>query len=245
MPAVLAVGPILDRIGESDCEHLGEGLLAQPVNALSSFAYVVVGVAIAVVAARRVDRPGPSYVYAACVALIGLGSVAFHGPQPMGSRIMHDLPILVAALFILCHDLGVLVPRFTRVLAAFVVAAIVATALTLISVEAGTAATGVVLVAVGIAEILIHRRGLRAGRSTSSVAVWMLVGVALVAGSSWLLGRTDSPVCDPDGAVQLHGLWHVLSSLIFGLWWWLAIGSAPRGQAATHPAPSTRSDPVG
>lgn len=224
MPAVVTVGPILDRIGETDCEHLGEGLLAQPVNALSSLAYVLVGVAIAVVAARRVDRPGPSYLYAVCVALIGLGSVAFHGPQPVGSRVMHDLPILLAAIFILCHDLGLLIPRFTRALTAFAVGAVVATALTLVSVEAGAVATGVVLLAVGVAEILIHRRGLRS-EEASTVLTWTIVGIALVAGASWLLGRTDSPVCDPDGVVQLHGLWHVVSSLLFGLWWWLAIGS--------------------
>ena len=233
MPAVVNLGLVLGRIGESDCEELGEGLLAQPVNALSSFSYVVVGLVIAVVASRRVDRPGGSYLYAACVAAIGLGSVAFHGPQPAGSRVMHDLPILIAAIFILCHDLGLLVPRFRAVVPAFAIGSLAATAVTFVSADAGIAVTGLVLVAVGLAEILIHRRRLRSG-PPSAVLTWTIVGVALVAGASWLLGRTDSPVCDPDGVLQLHGLWHVVSSLIFGLWWWVAIGSeAPtRGEGA-------------
>ena len=31
-------------MGGSDCEHIGQGLLAQPANALSSLAYVLAGV---------------------------------------------------------------------------------------------------------------------------------------------------------------------------------------------------------
>lgn len=237
MPAVVTIGQVLRRIGESDCEELGDGLLVQPINALSSFAYVAVGVAIAIVASRRASRPVDSYVYAACVAAVGLGSVAFHGPQPTGSRVMHDLPILITAIFILCHDLGLLVPRFPRVLVAFGGGAVAATALTLVSVDAGTVATGLVLVAVGVAEILIHRRGLRSeGETGQPVLTWAIIGVALVAGASWLLGRTDSPVCEPDGLLQFHGVWHVVSAVIFGLWWWLAIGSgAPSGGRGRQP----------
>ncbi len=231
MPAVVIIGLALARIGESDCEELGDGFLVQPINALSSFAYVAVGIAVAVVASRRVDRPLPSYVYAISLAAIGLGSVAFHGPQPAGSRLMHDLPILITALFILCHDLGLFVPRFP-VLPVFAGGAVAAAALTLVSPDAGIVATGAVLVAVGAAEILIHRRGLRSdGESGQPVLTWVIAGVALLAGASWLLGRTDGPLCDPDGLVQFHGVWHVVSSLIFGLWWWLAIGSQAPSEA--------------
>ncbi len=31
-------------MGGSDCEHIGQGLLAQPANTLSSLAYVLAGV---------------------------------------------------------------------------------------------------------------------------------------------------------------------------------------------------------
>ena len=45
---------------------------------------------------------------------------------------------------------------------------------------------------------------------------------------TWLLGRTDTPVCDPDSVLQLHGVWHLISAAIFGLWWWLAFDQPVR-----------------
>ena len=228
---------VLARIGETDCEELGDGWLVQPVNAVTSFAYVAVGIAIAIVATRRVDRPLHSYVYAISVAAIGLGSVAFHGPQPVGSRVMHDLPILITAVYILCDDAALLRPQFSSILGAFGIGAVAATALTIASPDAGAVATGVVLVAVGVAEVIIHRRRLRSRSGTGpSVLPWVIVGVALVAGASWLLGRTDGPACDPGGILQFHGVWHAISSLLFGLWWWLAMGpGAPSGHRRRDP----------
>jgi hypothetical protein len=90
------------RIGGSDCERIGEGWLAQPVNALTSLAFVVAG---GVVLGRTWQparaRRGEVLAYSAMLALVGAGSVAFHGPQPPGARAMHDLPIpLLLALAI-------------------------------------------------------------------------------------------------------------------------------------------------
>jgi hypothetical protein len=86
--------PQQDRIGCSDCERIREGWLAQPVNALTSLAFVAAG---GVVLARTWqparDRRGELLAYSAMLALVGAGSVAFHGPQPPGARVMHDLPI--------------------------------------------------------------------------------------------------------------------------------------------------------
>jgi hypothetical protein len=84
-----------DRLGASDCERLRDGWLAQPVNAMTSLAYVAAG---GVVGARALRSPGgtdpAAMLYAAGLGLVGLGSVAFHGPQPPGARLAHDLPIL-------------------------------------------------------------------------------------------------------------------------------------------------------
>lgn len=89
-----AVDPQQDRLGASDCERLRPGLIAQPVNAASSLGYVVAG---AVVMARYhqgdAARRRQVRLYSSALALVGLGSVAFHGPQPPGARAMHDLPI--------------------------------------------------------------------------------------------------------------------------------------------------------
>jgi hypothetical protein len=82
------------RLGASDCERLRDGWLAQPVNAVTSLAYVVAGGVVGARAVRdgRVDRA--ALAYAACLGLVGLGSVAFHGPQPRGARLMHDAPVV-------------------------------------------------------------------------------------------------------------------------------------------------------
>jgi hypothetical protein len=83
------------RLGASDCERLRQGRIAQPGNTATSAAYVVAG---ALVAARHggpgAPRAGAARAYGGTLALVGAGSIAFHGPQPRGARWMHDLPIV-------------------------------------------------------------------------------------------------------------------------------------------------------
>jgi hypothetical protein len=68
--------------------------MAQPVNAVTSLGYLVAG---AVVMAKHrngdPERRRAVLGYSSLLVLVGLGSVAFHGPQPPGARAMHDLPI--------------------------------------------------------------------------------------------------------------------------------------------------------
>jgi len=229
---------LADQIGESDCEVIGRGALHQPVNALSSLAYVVVGVVIVVIARRRRVVPlAPSLVYALCVAAIGIGSVLFHGPQPAGSRALHDLPILLTLVFVVVHDVQLTLHpthpaidpfRARSFLPAFAVSAVVVGAVGLLDDTVRTILTGLALLAAVALEVLVFRRDLRpatAPRERRARRAF-LVGVPLVlalALTSYVLGRTGSPVCDDDSVFQFHGLWHVLTSLVFGLWWWLAL----------------------
>jgi hypothetical protein len=81
-------------LGGSDCEALRDGSLGQPMNSLSSLAYVVAG---AVVARNR----GPVAPAAALVA-VGLGSLLYHGPMPPLAEFAHDAS-LVALLVALVH----------------------------------------------------------------------------------------------------------------------------------------------
>ena len=86
-------------IGGSDCEALRDGLLAQPVNALTSMAYVVAGVVVWVrIPPRR--RIGAAGAYALLLGLVGIGSILYHGPQPPGSKFLHDAPIPLLLLLI-------------------------------------------------------------------------------------------------------------------------------------------------
>ncbi|MGB7979450.1 MAG: hypothetical protein WCF36_01510 [Candidatus Nanopelagicales bacterium] len=83
------------RLGGSDCERLRSGPIAQPVNTVTSSAYVVGAAAVLARAGRRGSVPGEVTAYCALMASVGLGSIAFHGPQPPGARAMHDVPIPV------------------------------------------------------------------------------------------------------------------------------------------------------
>jgi hypothetical protein len=75
---------VLLALGGSDCEALRDGWLAQPVNSLSSLAYVVAG-------AYVLRRGGPGTpALGLALASVGVGSVLYHGPMPPGAELVHD-----------------------------------------------------------------------------------------------------------------------------------------------------------
>jgi len=83
----------------NDCERLAEGLVAQPVNAWSSLAFIGAGLWLA----RRASGVTPerrtlALLYAAAVAANGVGSWFFHGPGTDAGRLAHDGAILAALL---------------------------------------------------------------------------------------------------------------------------------------------------
>jgi hypothetical protein len=78
-------------LGLSDCERIRPGLLKQPVNAATSLAYLAAAAGITVPAWRSsgVHRTALGW-YAASLAAAGIGSVAYHGPQPWWAGTVHD-----------------------------------------------------------------------------------------------------------------------------------------------------------
>lgn len=84
-----------DRLGSTDCERIRPGCIAQPVNTVTSLAFVAAaGVAVEAARRRGPERRAEILAYSTLLALVGAGSVAFHGPQPYGAKWMHDLPIV-------------------------------------------------------------------------------------------------------------------------------------------------------
>lgn len=83
-------------MGGSDCEMLGDGWLAQPVNAWSSLAFGVAAVFVLVWSARStaVERRWLA-AGAVALALVAIGSFAYHGPQPSWGGPVHDGSIAV------------------------------------------------------------------------------------------------------------------------------------------------------
>jgi hypothetical protein len=96
-----------DVLGASDCEQLGSGWLVQPVNALSSLAFVPAGGWVAAQARglsgwRRWEALGVG------VALVanGIGSFAYHGTQPSWAKVAHDGPIVAIVALLAANEVG-------------------------------------------------------------------------------------------------------------------------------------------
>lgn len=78
-----------DHVACSDCERIRPGLLAQPVNAVSSMAFAVAAVPI-----WRASGGKRSWrAVAVAAAFAGAGSVAYHGPGGRLGKALHDWSI--------------------------------------------------------------------------------------------------------------------------------------------------------
>lgn len=91
---------VVAALGGSDCEGLRAGWLAQPANAVSSLAYVVVGLWLLWRwRSRRAGvRRGVLLVGSAGLGAVGIGSVAYHGPQPGWAHLAHEASVSGLAL---------------------------------------------------------------------------------------------------------------------------------------------------
>lgn len=167
MTTAAPVKELVGVIGASDCEAIGDGWLAQPVNAVTSLAFVPAG---AWVAGRARGLAGwrrwEGLALGGALVATGLGSLAFHGPQPPWARVAHDAPVVAVVALLAVNEVG----RRRSPLP------------------------------------VTDRTGPQPART-----------VALAAGISGLvayaLGRTGSPLCDPESLFQWHAVWHVLAAV--------------------------------
>lgn len=207
--AMLIHGQADGALGGSDCEAWQPGLFHQPVNSLSSLAYVVAG---AWVATRRgADRAGrvAGAVFGGAVMSTGVGSLLYHGPQWPGSGVVHDAAIPSAVLFITVDDLALLRGwSIHRQLTTY--AMVVATACLFVVVIPASSGPVVALSAMSAAaaEAVLARHR----RQVSAPTALLLGGTLLAAGLAGLAGRTGSPLCRPHGLLQGHALWHALTA---------------------------------
>lgn len=178
-------------MGSSDCERIGDGFLTQPVNAVSSLAFLPAGWSIA---RHRPDRRE----LAAATALVGVGSFLAHGPRWPGSHWLHDVTIAWVLTAIGLEDR----PRRLRWIAYLAVGVGFAAAPRIRNRVSALAAGWVIA------------RHLSGGSPAAGRAL-RLAGAGAVVGN---LTRTDSPLCDPDSLLQGHAAWHALAAAALRAW---------------------------
>jgi hypothetical protein len=200
----------------ADCESFHEGLVRQPVNAASSLALVGAGVWILLRTARREpgDRAEQS-AFGAGIAIVGIGSVVLHGPDPAWALWFHDVGVVSVLLLLAVRGAGRVLgwPVSRRLLVVAAGLVVLAIELSVVPTSTVPAAWVLVLVA-GLGELAAHRRHPPEPGSTRTRLRTLAVVTVAVAGVAYLLGRSASPFCDPSSVMQWHAVWHVLVALL-------------------------------
>lgn len=184
----------------ADCELIGAGLLGQPVNTITTLAFVVAGAVL-------LGRAKVRWVGVALIAT-GVGSFVFHGPMPAGAEWAHDVSL--AWLILVIAGVGQPWERWSRLPGLVVLAALFALAPVL---------ADPIAVALTVATVFLV---LRRDRSPATLAPLGLVAAVAIIGR---LGATGNPLCDPESLLQAHGLWHI-GAAVGVAWWALGANSA-------------------
>jgi hypothetical protein len=191
------------------CERLGRGLFAEPVNAATNAAFLLVGFLLY----RRALRGRLDLSIALLLALIfaiGIGSTLFHTFATPWARLLDELPILVFQLgFFWLYARRV--AGMGRLASLAALATYLAAAVYARGFPASFNGSLVYLPALLTLGALGAYHAARA-----PVLRWSLVQAAAVFGIAVILRTLDMPLCDrwPLGT---HFLWHLLMALVLYL----------------------------
>jgi len=183
----------------ADCERIVGDLVGQPINTLTTLAFVIGGLVVI-----RVHR-GRFWIGIGLIAT-GIGSLLFHGPMNAGSEWAHD--VTLAWLIVLVGAAGTRYERLSRLPALGTLGII------FVLLPGVADPVAVLLTVVAFAALLMR------DRSSATLGPLGLIAIAAVLGR---LGATDGPWCFPDSVWQWHGLWHVAAAGAV-TWWALASG---------------------
>ena len=199
------------RLGESDCEEIRTGFIAQPVNAVSSLAYVAGGGWVAAGGVRD-GRPA-AVAFGGLLGAVGAGSVLYHGPCPPGAQQAHDASLAAALGLVVLHNTAAISGRHHLVRGATQVAAAIAAAVPVLPNGRFTnqvaAVLGIAAVATEAISVRRHHPRGPAAAAAGTLALGALVNV---------LSRTGGPLCRPQSLIQGHAVWHVLSAVSLAAW---------------------------
>jgi hypothetical protein len=159
---------------------------------------------------------------------------------------VHDLVALSIPLFVAVHDLEVVPSADATVRLRWFGVVIVGIALLLAMVPGALVPLGFACaIAAGSGEIAAFRAGdrPRPGHADGrQVAAWAIaLGALALAGITFLLGRTGSPLCRPQSVMQWHAAWHLLAAAASVAWAVTALGRDQRPQETDTPPASSPS----
>lgn len=195
-----------------DCELRDEWFLEQDVNSWTSLGFTAVGIALAVgVAGGRLPRAFLGL--ATVVAVEGVGSLLYHGTSSDVAGLLHDVPLVGMAGFLVGWHVGRLTAGSDRGSVIGLVAGVALGILLEAAPEVATTLTVILAVtAIVVTESMARARGMS--------AVWTPApaGLLAIGVTAWTLGRTGGPGCAPDSPLQMHALWHLLGAAVLLLW---------------------------
>jgi hypothetical protein len=230
---------VLALAGATDCEAIRGGILAQPVNTISSAAFLLVGAwilwRVTHVPGRRLEMT----LFGLVTIAVGVGSAAYHGPRPDWAPWAHDTAIVMVLALVVAIDAEELAERRGPGLAAYVACLGSLGVLLWFVPSAQRAVFTVVGAAAAVLELACYRRGLRPRLSGGPArpAIRAAVGVALLGVISFFLGRRGSAACWPTSLLQFHALWHVCGALAIAVYVHVVVEPQVASRPHRPPAP--------
>lgn len=226
------------RVDLCYCEALRDGLIRQPINALSSLAFPLAGLAmlwrapkIEPGARARFRRDKRIHVaWALCCIFLGPASVVYHATFLALPGLFDDIAMIVwMSLFAAYHAGRAFAWKGIRILATFALMAATFFALAVTSLLVAPQINGphhVTEAAAGIAILSPVLSYLRHGFPGWRSEAWLVaaVGTFAFAFFTFVRSSTGGPWCVPASWLQGHAVWHVLSVASI----WLAFEHARR-----------------
>jgi hypothetical protein len=198
------------------CEAVRVEGLAQPVNSVTSLAYVLLGLWALVggVATPRSDTETRLLTRAVGVVLValGVGSFWYHGTLTLLGQVLDVQGMYVLGMLIVVAALvrrGVLGPR--AAVWVYVLACIALAAAQVVAPESRRVLFALVLVPGIVLEALPGTTGVPV-RSSATRPFRLGVVLLVLAYVVWVLDNTGV-VCWPTSVFQGHGVWHVLTAV--------------------------------